>query len=109
MDFGLTIPHKWHTKDGLVGTWLSLVEHSVRDAGVARSNRAVPTTSLTLQLISKNLSTVSQNVCHGFGDGRCGGQSGTVNSQQLNHPVCAAVGLDVKIMVSVKAAWIPLW
>ena len=28
---------------GLVGTWLSLVEHSVRDAGVARSNRAVPT------------------------------------------------------------------
>ena len=28
-----------------VGTWLSLVEHSVRDAGVAGSNPVVPTTS----------------------------------------------------------------
>lgn len=27
-----------------VGTWLSLVEHSVRDAGVAGSNPVVPTT-----------------------------------------------------------------
>ena len=26
-----------------VGTWLSLVEHSVRDAGVAGSNPVVPT------------------------------------------------------------------
>jgi hypothetical protein len=28
-----------------VGTWLSLVEHSVRDAGVAGSNPVVPTIS----------------------------------------------------------------
>ena len=34
-------------KGNLVGTWLSLVEHSVRDAGVAGSNPAVPTTYLS--------------------------------------------------------------
>ena len=28
----------------LVGTWLSLVEHYVRDVGVAGSNPVVPTT-----------------------------------------------------------------
>ena len=33
-------------KRQFVGTWLSLVEHSVRDAGVAGSNPAVPTTYL---------------------------------------------------------------
>ncbi len=31
-----------------VGTWLSLVEHSVRDAGVAGSNPVVPTIKLNL-------------------------------------------------------------
>ena len=39
------IPQKAYIGFHCVGTWLSLVEHSVRDAGVARSNRAVPTTS----------------------------------------------------------------
>ena len=29
-----------------VGTWLSLVEHSVRDAGVAGSNPVVPTKNI---------------------------------------------------------------
>jgi hypothetical protein len=32
-------------KPSKVGTWLSLVEHSVRDAGVAGSNPVVPTTT----------------------------------------------------------------
>jgi hypothetical protein len=31
-----------------VGTWLSLVEHSVRDAGVAGSNPVVPTTNSSM-------------------------------------------------------------
>ena len=31
----------------IVGTWLSLVEHSVRDAGVAGSNPVVPTNLTT--------------------------------------------------------------
>jgi hypothetical protein len=31
-----------------VGTWLSLVEHSVRDAGVAGSNPVVPTMSYAI-------------------------------------------------------------
>jgi hypothetical protein len=30
-------------REKIVGTWLSLVEHSVRDAGVAGSNPVVPT------------------------------------------------------------------
>jgi adenylosuccinate synthase len=38
----LTIEGAWN-KRPLIGTWLSLVEHSVRDAGVAGSNPAVPT------------------------------------------------------------------
>jgi hypothetical protein len=32
-------------KSGRVGTWLSLVEHRVRDAGVGGSNPLVPTIS----------------------------------------------------------------
>ncbi len=30
----------------LVGTWLSLVEHCIRDAGVAGSNPVVPTSNI---------------------------------------------------------------
>ena len=41
--FGLTLTINWNSFHALVGTWLSLVEHSVRDAGVAGSNPAVPT------------------------------------------------------------------
>ena len=32
-----------HYKTGTVGVWLSLVEHLVRDEGVAGSNPATPT------------------------------------------------------------------
>ncbi len=36
-----------------VGTWLSLVEHRVRDAGVAGSNPVVPTTASHVSLLDK--------------------------------------------------------
>ena len=50
----------------LVGTWLSLVEHRVRDAGVAGSNPVVPTTTLHLPLPDKPRKKFKRAIIRGF-------------------------------------------
>ena len=49
-----------------VGTWLSLVEHRVRDAGVAGSNPVVPTRLLYLSRLDKPRKTLKRAVVGGL-------------------------------------------
>ena len=39
----------------LVGMWLSLVEHSVRDREVAGSNPVIPTSNLSVTMIARGM------------------------------------------------------
>jgi hypothetical protein len=80
--FSLTNGRCYHKKERLVGTWLSLVEHSVRDAGVAGSNPVVPTT--TPQIHAKFYPT-SFFYCMGFPPHTC--FLITDSSGDLNPPV----------------------
>jgi hypothetical protein len=45
-----------------VGTWLSLVEHSVRDAGVGGSNPLVPTIFFDFRYFTTNFSFLQDHV-----------------------------------------------
>ena len=51
----------------VVGTWLSLVEHRVRDAGVAGSNPVVPTTPLHLSFLNKPREIFERAIIYGLG------------------------------------------